>query len=102
MSETKHCYLHGKYIPINGGCPRCDGMISSPKDLTYVAVGQIWWVKLPGGTTLAEREIKELTDKTVVLTGSERYDMGRRYKTTDIEFVELKEDPDVENAYSGD
>ncbi|MEE9354243.1 MAG: hypothetical protein V3U75_01500 [Methylococcaceae bacterium] len=53
-------------------------------------VGQRWYVRLPGGTTLASRDIVELTEETVVLEDYEaltRYNTGR-YLTGDVEFIE--------------
>lgn len=55
-------------------------------------VGEFWYVKYQGGNCLAKVLIKDVTEKTVYLeeynhNGSYAYN-SRRYKKTDIEFVE--------------
>ena len=54
-------------------------------------VGDKWFVKLQGASCLAEQEIIEVTEKTVLLHRINEYPSLRtnlRYKKSDVEFVE--------------
>lgn len=60
----------------------------APAMLFEQQTGQRWWAKLPGGVTLVDVEILDITLKTVRIEGSSRFMQPARYARTDIEFVE--------------
>lgn len=59
-----------------------------PTTLFEQQKGQKWWVKLPGGVTLIDVEILDITLKTVRIESSNRFVQPARYARADIEFIE--------------
>lgn len=59
-----------------------------PIDLFVAQVHQVWFVKLPGATSLTEVTISDVTPKTVEL--ATRFNGKSRYVRTEVEFVEMK------------
>jgi len=72
------------------------GVLAGFKSLTpSPSIGETWWVKLPGATTLTGRKVLELSNCTAVLAVVAHSTMPQssaRYARTDITFVERKED----------
>lgn len=50
------------------------------------AIGETWYVKLPGGTTLLTLKITDVTDKTVEF--EQKFTSKSRYIKSEITFVE--------------
>ncbi len=65
----------------------CYAKIEKTLNTNSPKVGEFWYVKLPGVTALATELIKEITKHTVELS-EDNYGSVRRYKISDIEFVE--------------
>ena len=57
-----------------------------------IEVGEFWYIKYLGSRSLVEVEIKEVSQKTVLLKQVDRpYDNPVRYEKSDIKFVEKVE-----------
>ena len=70
-------------------------VFTAPPELRF---GETWYVKFPNDTALSKVVIDDVTEKTVYLSeytnsGSYAYN-SRRYKKTDIEFVEKVKEND--------
>ncbi len=82
-----------KYGYLDMQCAYEDAESNRPlyRDDDEVKKGEYWYLKLPSGTSLVQREIVEVTELTVLLKDPDKpysaYNKSR-YKISDIEFVE--------------
>lgn len=54
-----------------------------------LVVGQEWYVRLPGASTLTHAHLRDVTEHTIVLGTARFTSANTRYKKSDVEFVEL-------------
>lgn len=59
--------------------------------MTQLAVNEMWYVKLPGATSLTKVTIYDITELTVEVVPHQLMAHSSRYKRDEIEFVERTE-----------
>ena len=75
--------------PTFGRCPDnpCPPPMPPQPNRPNLTVGESWYVKHEGGSTLAEYKIIDVTDHTVLIKDRKRSTGASRYKIADLEGI---------------